>query len=70
MHTTTMKRIAAELGVSITTVSKVLNNHDDIGEATRRRVLARVEELGYQRNALARSLSLRRTHTLGIVSPT
>jgi DNA-binding LacI/PurR family transcriptional regulator len=32
-------------------------------------VLAKVEELGYQRNAVARSLSLRRTHTLGIVIP-
>lgn len=66
---TTMKRIAGELGVSITTVSKVLNNHGDIGEATRSRVLAKVEELGYQRNAVARSLTLRRTHTIGIVIP-
>src|SRR5438093_11366055 len=69
MHATTTKRIAGELGVSITTVSKVLNNHDDISDATRTRVLAKVEELGYQRNAVARSLSLRRTHTLGIVIP-
>jgi LacI family transcriptional regulator len=69
MHHTTMKRIAGDLGVSITTVSKVLNNHDDISEATRTRVLARVEELGYQRNAVARSLTLRRTHTVGIVIP-
>ena len=69
MHSTTMKRIAGELGVSITTVSKVLNNRADISEATRSRVLAKVEELGYQRNAVARSLSLRRTHTLGIVIP-
>ena len=69
MHPTTMKRIAGELGVSITTVSKVLNNRADISEATRARVLAKVEELGYQRNAVARSLSLRRTHTLGIVIP-
>src|SRR5437870_5366721 len=69
MHQTTMKRIAGELGVSITTVSKVLNNHDDISEATRTRVLAKVEELGYQPNAVARSLTLRRTHTLGIVIP-
>src|SRR4029078_6611869 len=69
MHATTMKRIAGELGVSITTVSKVLNHHADISEATRSRVLAKVEELGYQRNAVARSLSLRRTHTLGIVIP-
>ena len=35
--TTTMKRIAGELGVSITTVSKVLNNRADIGHATRAR---------------------------------
>jgi len=69
MHQTTMKRIATELGVSITTVSKVLNNHADISDATRTRVMAKVEELGYQRNAVARSLSLRRSHTLGIVIP-
>jgi len=64
-----MKRIAGELGVSITTVSKVLNNREDIGHATRARVLAKVAELGYQPNAVARSLTLRRTHTLGIVIP-
>ena len=64
-----MKRIASELGVSITTVSKVLNNREDIGHATRARVLAKVAELGYQPNAVARSLTLRRTHTLGVVIP-
>jgi LacI family transcriptional regulator len=64
-----MKRIAGELGVSITTVSKVLNNREDIGHATRARVLAKVAELGYQPNAVARSLTLRRTHTLGVVIP-
>jgi LacI family transcriptional regulator len=64
-----MKRIAGELGVSITTVSKVLNNRDDIGDATRARVLAKVAELGYQPNAVARSLTLRRTRTLGVVIP-
>ena len=64
-----MKRIAGELGVSITTVSKVLNNREDIGHATRARVLAKVAELGYRPNAVARSLTLRRTHTLGIVIP-
>jgi LacI family transcriptional regulator len=69
MASTTMKRIAGELGVSITTISKVLNNHEDISPATRARVLAKVEELGYRPNAVARSLTLRRTHTLGIVIP-
>ena len=64
-----MKRIAAELGVSVTTVSKVLNERADIGPATRARVLAKVQELGYRPNAVARSLSLRRTHTLGVIIP-
>ena len=48
MASTTMKRIAAELGVSVTTVSKVLNQQPDIGPATRARVLAKVEELGFR----------------------
>jgi LacI family transcriptional regulator len=65
----TMRRIAGELGVSVMTVSKVLNNHGDISEATRGRVLAKIEELGYQRNAVARSLTLRRSHTIGVVIP-
>jgi LacI family transcriptional regulator len=64
-----MRRIAGELGVSVMTVSKVLNNHADISEATRDRVLAKIEEVGYQRNAVARSLTLRRSHTIGIVIP-
>src|ERR1044072_3743726 len=66
---TTMKRVASELGVSVTTISKVWNKHGDISEATRDRVLAKIEELGYQRNAVARSLTLRRTQTGGIVIP-
>jgi len=65
----TMKRVADELGVSITTVSKVLNNRSDIGSATRARVLAKVAELGYRPNVVARSLTLRRTRSLGIVIP-
>jgi LacI family transcriptional regulator len=64
-----MKRIAADLGVSVTTISKVLNHHADIGPATRARVLKRVEELGYRPNIVARSLSLKRTHTVGIIIP-
>jgi DNA-binding LacI/PurR family transcriptional regulator len=66
---TTMKRIAADLGVSVTTVSKVLNDQPDIGPETRARVLKHVHRLGYRPNAVARSLSLKRTHTLGVVIP-
>ena len=64
-----MKRVADELGVSITTVSKVLNNRSDIGTETRARVLAKVAELGYRPNVIARSLTLRRTRSLGIIVP-
>jgi LacI family transcriptional regulator len=65
--TVTMRHVAAALGVSVTTVSKVLNNRGDIGDEMRERVLAKVEELGYRPNAVARSLTLRRTHTLGVL---
>jgi LacI family transcriptional regulator, galactose operon repressor len=65
----TMKQIAADLGVSVTTVSKVLNEAPDIGRATRARVLAYVERHGYRPNAVARSLSLQRTATFGVVIP-
>src|SRR5436190_9321724 len=65
----TMKRVADELGVSITTVSKVLNNRSDIGTETRARVLAKVAELNYRPNVIARSLTLRRTRSLGIIVP-
>src|SRR4051794_30668551 len=65
----TMQRVADELGVSITTVSKVLNNRSDIGSDTRARVLAKVAELGYRPNVIARSLTLRRTRSLGIIVP-
>jgi LacI family transcriptional regulator len=65
--TVTMRQVAAALGVSVTTVSKVLNNRGDIGEEMRARVLAKVDELGYRPNAVARSLTLRRTHTLGVI---
>jgi LacI family transcriptional regulator len=65
--TVTMRHVAAALGVSVTTVSKVLNNRGDIGDEMRERVRAKVEELGYRPNAVARSLTLRRTHTLGVI---
>ncbi len=65
----TMKDIAGDLGVSIVTVSKVLRNHSDIGQATRKRVLKRVKELNYQPNWVARSLVTKRTHMVGLVVP-
>ncbi len=62
-----MKDIAARCGVSVATVSKAFNGHQDIGEATRQRVLAAAEELGYTVNAAARALRTTRSYDLGIV---
>lgn len=64
-----MRDIADELGLSVVTVSKVLRNHPDIGEETRKRVLKRVEELDYQPNELARSLVTGRSYLVGLVVP-
>lgn len=64
-----LKDIANDLGLSVVTVSKVLRNHPDIGEGTRKRVLKRMRELNYQPNLAARSLVTGRTWTLGLVVP-
>jgi LacI family transcriptional regulator len=64
-----MKDIATDLGLSQATVSKVLRNHPDIGEETRRRVLDRVKELDYQPNSLARSLVTGHSYLIGLVAP-
>jgi LacI family transcriptional regulator len=64
-----MKDIAADLGVSLMTVSKALRSHSDISEETRNRVLRRARELNYQPNWVARSLVMRRTFLVGLVIP-
>ncbi|MGB7266653.1 MAG: LacI family DNA-binding transcriptional regulator [Terracidiphilus sp.] len=64
-----LKDIAQDLGLSIVTISKVLRNHPDIGEATRKRVLKRMKELDYRPNFAARSLITGRTWTIGLVVP-
>jgi LacI family transcriptional regulator len=66
---TRMKDIASDLGVSAVTVSKVLRNHGDIGGETRERVLKRMEELNYQPNLAARTLSTGRSYMMGLVVP-
>ncbi|HEV2134442.1 MAG TPA: LacI family DNA-binding transcriptional regulator [Terracidiphilus sp.] len=66
---TTLKDIARDLGVSVITVSKVLRDHPDISEGTRKRVLKRVKELDYQPNYAARALITGRTFTVGLVVP-
>lgn len=65
----TIKDVAARAGVSRQTVSRVINNKDEVSPETRARVLAAVEELGYRPSAVARSMVAGRTCTLGCISP-
>ncbi|WP_234046357.1 LacI family DNA-binding transcriptional regulator [Streptomyces adelaidensis] len=62
-----IKDVAAEAGVSVATVSRVLNDHPSVSEDARARVVAAVAVLGYRPNAVARSLRTDQTHTLGLV---
>jgi LacI family transcriptional regulator len=64
-----LKDIAADLGVSTVTVSKVLRGGLDIGERTRARVLKRMAELNYQPNMQARGLASGRSFAVGLIVP-
>lgn len=65
----TIKDVARVAKVSVATVSRAINGHDNVAEAVRRRVLAVAHELRYSPHHAARSLSSRRTHTIGVVLP-
>ncbi|WP_410772471.1 LacI family DNA-binding transcriptional regulator [Fontibacillus sp. BL9] len=65
----TIKDVAKHVGVSVATVSRVLNNLPGYSEETKRKVEQAVEELGYQPNAIARGLVNKRTETLGVLFP-
>ena len=63
----TMRDVAQKAGVSIKTVSRVVNDQGEISEATRQQVLAVIGELGYRPSRLARALVTRQTHTVGLL---
>lgn len=66
----TMQDVAARANVALSTVSYVLSGTRPVGQETRDRVLAAIDELGYQPNSAARSLASRRSKVLSIVLPT
>ncbi|MCI2957698.1 LacI family transcriptional regulator [Agromyces atrinae] len=65
----TLHDVASLAGVSIKTVSNVVNESPNVTASTRARVLAAVDELGYQPNLSARSLRSGRTGAIGLVVP-
>ena len=66
----TIKDVAERAGVSVTTVSRVLNNRGYISEATRKKVYKAMEELDYQPNEVARSLFRKKSNIIGLIVPT
>ena len=65
----TIRDVARHAGVSVATVSRVLNDSPLVVEPTRERVRASVDELGYRLNATARNLSIGRAAAIGVVVP-
>src|SRR5438105_9460382 len=68
-HRVTIKEVAAQAGVSVATLSRVLNGKRPVREATARRVMETCQAMHFTPHGIARSLSLRRTHTVGLLLP-
>ncbi|MGI6160711.1 MAG: LacI family DNA-binding transcriptional regulator [Christensenellales bacterium] len=64
----TLKDIAEKAGVSVMAASLVINNKGAISQATRERVLAIAKEMQYRPNAIAKSLRIKTTNTIGIIT--
>ena len=65
----TIKDVAKKANVSVATVSRILNDLGGYSEETRKKVVAIVENMGYRRNAIARNLKTKTSHTIGVLLP-
>ncbi len=65
----TLKDVARESGLTVGTVSRVLNNRGYISEQARNKVYEAMRQLNYQPNEVARSLSKQKSNTIGIIVP-
>lgn len=66
---TTIYDVAREAGVSMATVSRVVNGNPNVKPATRKKVMEAIEQLGYRPNAVARGLASKKTTTVGVIIP-
>ena len=69
MKRVTIYDVAKEAGVSLATVSRVINGSDVVKSQTRDKVQEAVEKLGYKPNAIAQGLALQKTTTIGFIVP-
>lgn len=65
----TLKDVAERAGVTVTTVSRVINERGYISEKTRKRVHDAMREIGYRPNEVARSLSMKNSNVIGVITP-
>lgn len=65
----TIKDIARNLGVSVSTVSRALKDHPDISSETKKMIKAYAEQVNYRPNVLALSLRRQKTNTIGLIIP-
>lgn len=68
-QTVTIYDVAERAGVSMATVSRVVNGNQNVKPATRKKVMEVIEELDYRPNAVARGLASKRTTTIGVIMP-
>ena len=61
--------VAREAGCSVTTVSRVINNHGYLSQKTKDKVFAAMQKLNYQPNSLARSLQGKKLKLVGLIFP-
>lgn len=64
----TLREVAEKAGVSISTVSRVINDQPGIGDETRTRVLAIAQEMQFTPNAAAQNLATKRTRNIGLIT--
>lgn len=64
-----LKDVAKRAGVSVGTTSRVINKHPSVSDEKRDRVLKAIDELGYKCNAIAKSLKMQKTKTIGVIIP-
>jgi len=69
MKKVTIYEVAKEANVSLATVSRVINGSGAVKKATKEKVAAAIEALGYRPNAIAQGLALSRTTTIGLIVP-